>query len=157
MARKPAIQARQGHARGIDDIGKGIGKAVKSAVKKADKIVISEEKKALNALERKQNFKALEKEWNRKLGADWHITRDVENAKTPAQKRAALKRQRGFVSKTTNVGKRQSANQEKALEQAGSRAKRRVEWRESGGVNAPKKVASRQKRAVKNRKAARPR
>jgi len=33
--RKPAIQARQGHARGLDDIGKGILKGAKRAAKKA--------------------------------------------------------------------------------------------------------------------------
>ncbi len=33
--RKPAIQARQGHARGLDDIGKGILKGAKKAAKKA--------------------------------------------------------------------------------------------------------------------------
>ena len=37
MKRKPAIQARQGHARGIDDIGKGILKGAKKAAKKASK------------------------------------------------------------------------------------------------------------------------
>lgn len=37
--RKPAIQARQGHARGIDDIGKGILKGAKKAAKKASKAV----------------------------------------------------------------------------------------------------------------------
>lgn len=31
MARKPAIQARQGHARGLDDIGKGIVKGAEKA------------------------------------------------------------------------------------------------------------------------------
>ena len=34
-AKKRAIEARQGHARGLDDIGKGIGKAASKAVSKA--------------------------------------------------------------------------------------------------------------------------
>ena len=158
MARKPAIQIRQGHARNIgDDIGKGVVKAVKSAVKKAEKIVISEESKAVRALERKKNEAALIREWNRKLGADKYISRDVQQAKSRGEIARATSRQRGFVTKTKNVGMRQSANQEKALEQAGARAARRAERRAAGGVNAPKKVAARQKRAAANRKAARPR
>lgn len=161
MARKPAIQSRQGHARGIDDIGKGIGKAagkaIKGAVKKAEKIVISEESKALNALQRKKNEAALIREWDRKLAADKYIARDVQQAKSRGEIARATSRQRGFVSKTTAVGKRQSANEKAALEQAGARASRRSERRAAGGRNAPAKVASRQKRAATNRKAARPR
>lgn len=158
MARKPAIQVRQGHARNIgDDIGKGIGRAIKGAVKKAEKIVISEESKALRSLQRKKNEAALIREWDRKLAADKYIARDMQQAKSRGEIARASSRQRGFVSKTTAVGKRQSANQEAALEQAGARAARRAERRAAGGKNAPAKVASRQKRSAANRKAARPR
>lgn len=157
MARKPAIQARQGHARGIDDIGKGVGKAAKGIIKKAEKIVISEESKALDALKRERNKKALISEWNRKLGAASHIDREVQQATSRREIAKSASRQRGFTSKTKAVGARQSANQEKALEQAGARAARRAERRAAGGRNAPAKVAARQKRAARNRKAARPR
>lgn len=151
-------QARKPKGLPWDDILKKAAKLAKAGDTDAAKAAFNTAmSRADDMARRNKNKAALVREWDRKLAADKYISRDVQQAKSRREIAKAGSRQRGFVSKTTNVGKRQSANQEKALEQAGARAARRAERRAAGGKNAPAKVASRQKRAAKNRNAARPR
>ena len=151
-------QARKPKGLPWDDILKKAAKLAKAGDTDAAKAAFDTAmSRADDMARRNKNKAALVREWDRKLAADKYISRDVQQAKSRREIAKSASRQRGFVSKTTAVGKRQSANQEKALEQAGARAARRAERRAAGGKNAPAKVVSRQKRAARNRKAARPR
>lgn len=151
-------QARKPKGLPWDDILKKAAKLAKAGDTDAAKAAFNTAmSRADDMAKRNKNKAALVREWDRKLAADKFISRDVQQAKSRREIAKSTSRQRGFETKTKAVGKRQSANQEKALEQAGARRGRAIERRAAGGKNAPAKVASRQKRAARNRKAARPR
>ena len=111
--------------------------------KLADEFFAKSKKAAEDAAKVATGKKALIQEWDRKLGADYFISRDITSAKNRGARRAAESRQRGFISKTRGVGKRQSANEGQAIADAAARKQKRVNWVKSGGVNAPKKVTKR--------------
>lgn len=146
--------------RGIqDDIAKKIARLLKSG-KKADKFMARHLEELLErekgSIKRQMDYNkgksALIREWDRKLGADYYINRDITSAKTRAQKAAAESRKRGFESKTRGVGARQQANPSKAIDAAAARQQKRADWVKAGGRNAPQKAAGRRTKAEQARK-----
>jgi hypothetical protein len=145
--------------RGIqDDIAKKIASLLKSGTKN-DKVMARRLQELMEreaGLKKQVDYKkgkaALIREWDRKLGADYYINRDITSAKTRGQKAAYESRKRGFESKTKGVGARQQANPSKAIDAAAARQQKRADWVKAGGKNASQKAAGRRTKAEQARK-----
>jgi hypothetical protein len=146
-------QARRPKANIWDDIWKQAKNAAKRGNKElAAQLSAKAQKAADDAAKNAKGKAALIREWDRKLGADYYINRDITSAKTRGQKAAYESRKRGFESKTKGVGARQQANPSKAIDAAAARQQKRADWVKAGGRNAPQNAAGRRTKAEQARK-----
>jgi hypothetical protein len=146
-------QARRPKANIWDDIWKQAKNAAKRGNKElAAQLSAKAQKAADDAAKNAKGKSALIREWDRKLGADYYINRDITSAKTRGQKAAAESRKRGFESKTKGVGARQQANPSKAIDAAAARQQKRADWVKAGGKNASQKATGRRTKAEQARK-----
>lgn len=143
-----------------DDIAKKILQLLKQgtekSLKKADELKgiqrVYRDAKATTAKGKAQ----LVREWDRKLGREYYAAQDAAKSKSVTQRLREESRLRGMDSKFKGVGKKQSANESKAISDAASRADKKRFFKESGGRNSPDRREARARLAQKRRDAAKP-
>lgn len=143
-----------------DDIAKKILKLLRkgtpAAKKKAKELQGIQRAYRADRAERAFGAEALGKEWNRKLGAEYYAAKRASESKSVTQRLREESKLRGMDKKFKGVGKKQSANQEQAITDAGMRAGRKKSYKQAGGRNAPDRIDARKRAAANRAKKARP-
>ena len=138
----------------IDDIGKQIARLLKKgtpdAMKKVRELQGIQRQYMDSAFKSKAGKDALNIEWSKKLGAERYAKERAGNAKSVTQRLREEKALRGMDSKFKGQGAKQSADETAAMTAARLRAERKKNFTQSGGRNAPDRIAAR-KRAAENR------
>lgn len=141
---------KQGKPKGIiDDIGKAIAKALKSG--KTDEVA---RLRSLQQTYMDDAAKAaigkneLRRQWSNRAGRSLHASEAAETASSRARRLREESRVRGIQDKARSIGAREQANPRKAVEDAYDSVMKRRAKKVAGGVNAPKRVAARQKSRI---------
>ena len=141
---------KQGKPKGIiDDIGKLITKAIKSG--KTDEVI---RLRSLQQTYMDDAAKAaigkneLRRQWSNIGGRSLHASDAAETATSRARRLREESRVRGIQERARNIGAKQQANPRKAVEDAYDSVMKRRAKKVAGGVNAPNRVAARQKSRI---------